>query len=343
MNFTAVLTSRVLTVREMEQYRQELGIEFKTIVCRTEDELLAATGEADAVITLMQPYSRRVIEGLSRCRLIYCAGTGFESIDLAAATERAICVAYPGDYCKEEVAEHAMALLLAVARKITRLDKAVRAGAWATFERREIRSKILPPLFKVKGRTLGLVGFGRIARATVPKARGFGLRVIAFDPYATDDAFAEEGVERVSVDRLVAESDFISIEASSGHGSRHLFGYDEFSRMKRTAYIINVGRGSFMDEEALQRALSEGLIAGAGLDVLEGEQGGIPPDHPLLAFDNVIVTGHSAYYSEDSAEAYRQRLVNAVVRAAHGEWPDWVVNPEVRERFLERWKAGQIR
>ena len=130
----------------------------------------------------MQPYSRRVIENLQNCKLIFNAGTGFSTIDLKAATEFGICVTYPGDYCTEEVSEHAMALLLACARKIIRIDRAVKEGKWGSFEKREIRGKILPPIFRIKGQTLGIIGLGRSGRATVPKAKGFGMKVIAFDP-----------------------------------------------------------------------------------------------------------------------------------------------------------------
>jgi D-3-phosphoglycerate dehydrogenase / 2-oxoglutarate reductase len=338
MDFKVVLTSRVLTKKETTEYGQRLGVEFATIPCRTEDDVIGATHDADAVVTLMQPYSRRVMEKLARCKLIYNGGTGFDSIDVQAATDHGICVAYPGDYCMEEVAEHAMALVVACARKIPRLDRAVRAGKWETFERREIRSVILPPLYPLKGRTLGLIGFGRIGHTMVPMARGFGLKVIAYDPRVSQEAFGRPDVEGVTFDELLAGSDFITIQASSSPETKHMFRLEQFRKMKPTAYIINVARGSFIDEEALYTALSEGMIAGAGLDVVDGEQGGVSPDRPLLTLDNVIVTGHSAFYSEESAARYRQRIVDAVASIVHGTWPEWLINPEVKENYLKRWK-----
>jgi len=179
------MTDKILPpqqIREIELYQKNMGVDFQTIPCNTEDEIIAAARYADAVITLMQPYSRRVIENLQNCKLIFNAGTGFNTIDLKAATEFGICVTYPGDYCTEEVSEHAMALLLAYARKIIRIDRAVKEGKWDSFEKREIRGKILPPIFRIKGQTLGIIGLGRSGRATVPKAKGFGMKVIAFDP-----------------------------------------------------------------------------------------------------------------------------------------------------------------
>lgn len=330
MSFKVVMTARVLSRREIEQYKTNLGVDFLTIPCQTEDEIIAATRDADAVITLLQPFSRRVIEELDHCKLIFNAGTGFDTIDVRAATEHGIGVASPGEYCTEEVAEHAMALLLACARKITRLDRAVRAGKWSSFEKRDIRGKVLPPVFQLKGQTLGLIGFGRIGRAVVPRAKGFGLGVIAFDPYLPSSIFKRKNVEPVTLDYLLRTSDFVMVLASLSPESKHMLGIEQFKKMKPTGYIINVARGSFIDEGALYTALSEGYIAGAGLDVTEEEPEGIRPEHPLLTLDNVIITAHSAYYSEQSTAKYRQRIYKAIASAVKGKWPDWLVNPEVK-------------
>ncbi|MFC2062982.1 C-terminal binding protein [Chloroflexota bacterium] len=330
MSFRVVMTARVLSRRDVADFQQGLGVELVSIPCQTEDELIAATEDADAVITLMQPFSRRVIEKLKHCRLIYNAGVGFETIDVAAATERGICVAYPGDYCVEEVSDHAMALLLACARKITRLDRAVRAGKWSAFEKREIHGKILPATFQLRGQTLGLVGLGRIGRAIVPKAKGFGMRVIAADPYLTPDIFRGTGVESVTLEQLLESSDFVLILAPFSPVAEHMISTEQLKKMKATAYIINVARGAFIDEAALHTALSEGYIAGAGLDAVAAEPEGISPEHPLLTLDNVIITAHSAYYSEQSTVRYKQRMYEALVSAVRGEMPEWMVNPEVR-------------
>jgi len=338
MSFKVVMTARVLARRDIEAYQKNLGVDFQTVPCQTEDEIMAAAQDADAVITLMQPFSRKVIEGLSRCKLIFNAGTGFDTIDVPAATEYGICVASPGHYCVEEVSDHAMALLLACARKITRLDRAVRAGKWNSFEKREIRGKVVPPVFQLRGQTLGLIGFGKISQAIVPKAKGFRLRVIAFDPYLPPDVFEQMEVESVTFDHLLETSDFVVIQAAYSPEAKHMIGMEQFRKMKPTAYIINAARGSFIDEAALYTALSEGYIAGAGLDVVEAESEGICPEHPLLTLDNVIITAHSAYYSEQSAARYKQRTYDAVASVVNGKWPDWLINPEVKENFRKRWQ-----
>lgn len=338
MAFKVVMTARVLSRKDRERYTSDLGVEVLSVPCYTEDEVSNAARDADAVITLMQPFTRKVIAGLNRCKLIYNAGTGHDTIDIQAATEHGICVACPGDYCREAVAEHTMALILACARKIVRLDKAVREGKWSSFEKREIRGKILPPMFQLKGQTLGLIGFGRIGQAIVPKARGFGLEVIAFDPYIPPSVFKQIDVAAVTLDFLLEKSDFVSIHAALSPATRHMMGEEQFKKMKTTAYVINVSRGSFIDEKALYAALSNGDIAGAGLDVLEAEPEGAGPDHPLARRDNVIITAHSAYYSEESSIEYKERAYEAIASIMRWQWPEWLVNPEVKENFQRRWQ-----
>ncbi len=328
--FRVVLTSRVLTIKEEETFQNSLNAEFITIPCRTEDDIIEAANEADAVVTLMQPYTRRVIHQLKNCKLIYNAGTGFDTIDIRAATEHGICVAYAGDYCIEEVAEHTIALLLACARKITRLDRAVRQGKWVGFEKREIRNKILPPIFRVTGSTMGIVGFGRIGKSTAIRGKALGMQVIAFDPYINTVNFNSCGVSGVSLETLLKVSDFIVLQAASSPQTLHMIGMEQFKMMKPTAYIINTARGCMIDQKALFTALSKDIIAGAALDVVEEEPDGIGADHPLLTLDKVIVTGHSAYYSEESSAKYKRRIFEAVSNIINGQSPEWIINPEVK-------------
>jgi D-3-phosphoglycerate dehydrogenase len=278
----------------------------------------------------MQPFTRSVIEQLKNCKLIYNAGTGFETIDIGAATERGIYVAYPGDYCMEEVAEHAVALLFACARKITRLDRAIRQGKWVGLEKRELRNKILPPVFRVAGSTMGVVGFGRIGKATALWGKAMGMNIVAFDPYVAKDTFELNGVTSVTIENLLKVSDFVVLQASSSLQTKHMIGLAQFKMMKPTAYIINTARGSIIDQKALFTALSEGLIAGAGLDVVEEEPDGIGATHPLLTLDNVIITGHSAYYSEESSSKYKKRIFEAVESIVKGNKPEWLINPDVK-------------
>jgi D-3-phosphoglycerate dehydrogenase len=322
---------------DKEDYRN-IGAEFVTHPCRTEDEIIGATRDADAVITMMMPFTKRIIERLNKCKLIYNLGTGYEAIDIAAATEHGICVSYPGDYCTEEVAEHTMGLILACARKLVRLDRAVRAGKWDSYEKKEIRSKILPPMLQIKRQTLGLIGFGRISRKIVPKAKGFELRVITFDPYVPSTVIEESGVKSVAFDYLLKNSDFISIHAAFTAEAHHMLGIEQFKKMKPTAYVVNCARGDFIDEEALITALTQGYIAGAALDVLQTEAVGL--EHPLLKLENVIINPHAAYYSEQSKFKYRIRPYEEIARIIEGEWPRWLINTEVKKNFQSRWVSN---
>ncbi|HEY82513.1 MAG TPA: C-terminal binding protein [Dehalococcoidia bacterium] len=335
MSYKVVMVVKHPLIPHDEEDYRRIGAEFLTRPCQTEDELIAAAHDADFVLTFRRPFTRKVIQKLERCRMIFNIGTGYESIDVAAATEYGICVSYPDGYCSEEVAEHAMAFILACARKLVRLDRAVREGKWDSYEKREIRSKILPPVFPLKNQTLGLIGFGRISRALVPKAKGFEMRVIAHDPYVSAHVFEEFGVTSVDLEQLLSDSDFVSIHAAFTPQARHLLGMEEFKRMKPTAYLINCARGEFIDEQALYTALSQGYIAGAALDVIQAESMG--PEHPLLQLENLIITPHTAYYSEESIAKLTRRPYEEVARMMRGEWPRWLVNPEVKENFQSRW------
>jgi D-3-phosphoglycerate dehydrogenase len=300
----------------------------------TEEDLLSVAGDADAVITVFEPFTRRVIEQLARCRLIANVGVGYQNIDVAAATDCGICVANNPLYCLEEVSDHAMALLLTLARKIIPLDRAIRTGRTGYRDMAEVRGRV----FRLRGQTLGLIGLGRIPRTLVPKAKGFGFRVIAYDPYAPAEVAQEAGVEMVSLDRLLEESDFVSVHAALTPENRGMLGLEQFKKMKSTAFIINTARGALIDSDALYTALSEGIIAGAGLDVTEPEP--IPPDSPLLKLDNVILTGHSAYFSETSVAEQYKWPIGEVELVFNGEWPRGLVNPQVKEKFAERWGDG---
>ena len=318
-----------------EKAYQEKGIEFSKTPCETEDDIIAAASDADAVITILQPFSRKVIERLGKLKLIHNLGIGYEGIDVEAATENGVCISTPADYCLEEVSDHAIALLLDCARKITRLDKAVRAGQWDTTEKREIRTKIWPPMFRLNGQTLGLVGFGNIPRALVRKAKGFGLNIIVFDPYVSSEIAKRYDIELVELDDLLENADFISIHAALTPQTKGLFGPEAFKKMKPTAYLINTARGPIIDENALYSALSKGDIAGAGLDVMETES--VPADHPLLQLDNVIVTAHSAHYSEFSAAEIRRRPFEEMSRIIDKKWPRCLLNSGVKEKYVAKW------
>jgi D-3-phosphoglycerate dehydrogenase len=339
------LSSRVVVtfyvpglVPTYDELLTELGAQVEKTFCATEEDLVSACSEAHAVIALgikITPgyvFSARVIENLNKCRLIALTGIGYDNVDMAAATERGICVANNPYYCLEEVSDHAMALILVCARKLYKLLPDIRIGKWST---QGDYLSALKPLHRLSGQTLGLIGFGNIARALVPKAKAFGLRIIAYSPHVPRILFETFKVEPVELDRLLEQSDFVSMHTALTPETRHMMGLEQFKRMKRTACFINTARGELVDEKALYVALSEGLIAGAGLDVLELE----PPDrdNPLLKLGNVLITGHFAYYSEESREELFRWPWEEAGRVLRGEWPQGLINAEVKERFSARW------
>jgi D-3-phosphoglycerate dehydrogenase len=341
LSFKAIVTFYVPgIVPTYEELLTKSGAQVDKTFCATEKELISACSEADAVIALgikITPeyvFSAKVIENPNKCRLIALTGIGYDNVDIAAATEKGVCVANVPYYCLEEVSDHAMALILACARKFYQVLPDIKSGKWST---QGDYLSALKPLHRLSGQTLGLIGFGNIARALVPKARAFGFRIIAYAPHVPDSWFKTLRVEAVGLDQLLEESDFVSIHTTLTPETKHMMGLQHFRKMKPTAYFINTARGELVDEKALYTALSEGLIAGAGLDVLESE----PPssDNPLLKLSNVLLTGHFAYYSEESREELFRWPWEEVARVLHGEWPQGLVNPQVKERFSARWGA----
>ena len=339
MSFKVVVTFYAPgIVPTYDELLTKLGAEVEKTFCATEEELISACSEADAVIALgirITPgyiFSLKVIENLNKCRLIALTGIGYDNVDISAATEKGICVANVPYYCLEEVSDHAMALILACARKFYQLLPDIKSGKWST---QADYLSALKPLHRLSGQTLGLIGFGNIARTLVPKARAFGFRIIAYAPHVPSILFETFKVESVELDKLLEESDFVSMHTALTSETKHMMGLKQFKKMKPTAYFINTARGELVDERALYTALSEGLIAGAGLDVLESEPPGL--DNPLLKLSNVLITGHFAYYSEESREELFRWPWKEVARVLQGEWPQGLVNPQVKERFGVKW------
>ena len=339
MRFKVVVTMTIPQHHFDTLYEEEvlgkLGAEvIKYDGCATEDEVIAACHDADAIINVFEPFSSRVIENLKNCKIISKRTTGLDGTDIGAATDHGIILTNLPEWCNEEVSDHAMTLLLSCSRKILKMNKiAVKPGLdwWSREARRP-----LEPMFALRTQTLGLIGFGRIPRTLVPKAKVFGLRLIAFDPYLPPSELQKHGVEPVGFDQLLQESDFVSIHAPLTKENYHMFGLEQFKKMKPTAYLINTARGAIIDEKALYAAICQGWIAGAGLDVLEKEQPP-DPDNPLLKLDNVIVTPHNGSYSEESYWQLCRTPVDEVARVIQGEWPIYFVNPEVKEKFIQKW------
>jgi len=319
-------------------YAGAAGIEYVNRPCHTEDEIIAAAADADTVVVGHEPYTRKVAEALTRCRLMATPKTGYDNIDVAAATEAGICVSNISGVSSEEVSDQAMALLLACARKIPREEKTVRAGLWRSIHGPEMEA-VWKGILPLRGQTVGLVGFGQIPRALVPKAKGFGMDVLVYDPYISDDIINKLDVERVELDELLRRSDYVSLHSALTADNLHMLGREQIALMKPTAYFINTARGPLVDEAALLEALQNGAIAGAGLDCLEVEPARM--DNPILELDNVIVTGHSGHYSDITVATLRRRPLEDSQRIMAGQWPLGWLNPEVEAGYTAKWGGGK--
>ena len=300
---------------------------FHPYRCANQDEVARVVMDADAIITGPFEVREKAIAGMTRCKIIQALGVGYDRIDLRAAGERGIFVCNVPDYCVNEVADHTIGLLLIANRRMLSLIDAAKKGMWFT----KLPDEISTPVFGLAGRTLGIVGLGRIGTAVAIRAKAFGMRVLFYDPYL------KLGIERsLSLDRsetlesLLENSDVVTIHTPLTDETHHMIQDDELKRMKKHALIINTARGAIVDKKALLKALREKWIAGAALDVIEDE----PPDQtePLLSLDNVVITPHRAYYSEESNVDCRRKAVINVLRVLQGKTPLHIVN----EQFLRR-------
>jgi D-3-phosphoglycerate dehydrogenase len=299
-----------------------LDFELRPTRSRDEDELIANVRDADVILVSGVPITRRVMEHMSRCRAVVRYGVGVDNVDLEAATDHGIVVAHVLDFCTEEVANHALLLLLACAKRLVPLDRDLREGRWS--------GTPLPDLPAIFGQTLGIVGFGNIGQALAHKAQALGLEVVACDPYV-DTAFAEQcGVRLLPLEDLLRRSDYVSLNCPATAETCDLMGARELALMKPTAILINTARGTLVDEEALVEALRSGGIAGAGLDVFAEEP--LPAGSPLRHLDNVVLTPHTAGFSERSIRLVRAGVGKAAADVLSGRWPRYVANPAVRPR-----------
>ena len=300
---------------ELEEL-QDINANLILEQCETEDEIITATRDADAVMVQHAKINRRVIENLEKCRIIARYGVGFDNVDTVAATECGIMVSNVPDYCIDEVSSHAIALLMQCSRKIVQLSNSIKAGQWSYL--------VAEPVYKLMGQNLGIVGLGRIGSAAARKGLGLGLRVQAYDPYVYE---TDLDVKFVDFDQLLRTSDFISLHVPLTDETYHIFGETEFRNMKRSAFLVNTARGPVVDRVALYDALRTGEIAGVGMDVMEPEP--IHQDDPLLKLDNFIITPHIAWYSEESQELLQRETARAVAAVLKGGQPRSLVNPEV--------------
>ncbi|MDB5921184.1 MAG: hypothetical protein JWN13_120 [Betaproteobacteria bacterium] len=313
-----VLTDYVWESLEVEKKTLSGIAELVPLQTKKPDEFIAQAADCDALLnTYAGPITAEVMGRMPKCKIIARYGIGVDTIDLDAATAAGIIVTNNPTYCIEEVAEHTMALLLACARKVVFYDRLVRNGRW----------EVPPgkPMFRVAGSTLGLVGFGNIARQVAARAAAFGMHVIFSDP------FVNEGVgsaRSVTLDTLLGESDFVSLHPPLTPQTRKMIGDDALGKMKRTAWLINCSRGPIVDTDALVRALDAAKISGCALDTTDPEP--LPNPHPLRGRENVVINPHVAWYSEKAMHGLQAGAPEEVRRVLTGEWPVNVVNRAVR-------------
>ena len=296
-----------------------VGAELSVANSTNEDALIAAAAAADGLLVQYARITPRLMDAMPRCRVISRYGIGMDMIDLAGAQARGIICCNVPVFCVSEVADHVLALLLNLARHVTRLDSSVREGVWNVRE-------VAPGCERLDGQTLGLIGLGKIAQAVAVRARAFGMRVIAHSPRAPESVFRNAEVTPVELDDLLRTADFVSIHTPLRAQTWHLIGSAELGRMKSAAFLINSARGPVVDTDALAQALETGAIAGAALDVLEQEP--MPKDSPLLSLPNLIITPHAAFYSKTSLTILRSETAAEVARVLSGQPPRSPVVPD---------------
>ncbi len=308
------------SIKEEKEEFSQIGAELILAQIQEEKEIIRVCKDADGLLNQYALLSRSVLESLSKCKVISRYGVGVDSIDLKAATDLGIIVANVPDYCIDEVATQTLTMILALIRRTPFFDQKVKSGQW------DFHLGI--PIHRTQGKTLGLIGCGKIGLEVAKRISSFGLRVTAFDPYLKN---APDGIELKDLDSILRESDFISIHCPLNDSTRHMIGDQEFKKMRKKPFLINTSRGPIIDEKALIEALEAGLVSGAGLDVLEKE----PPDsrNPLLKMANVILSPHVGFYSEESISELKRRTAKNVSDVLLGRWPRSVVNSEVRGKI----------
>ncbi|HEX3302302.1 MAG TPA: C-terminal binding protein [Thermomicrobiales bacterium] len=293
------------------------GARVVALQAKSEEDLFEEARDCDAIINQYARVGAATIDRMERCKVIARYGIGVDIVDVEAATRKGILVTNVRDYCTDEVADHAIGLWLALARKLVQYNAATHNGIWQWQTGR--------PIYRLRGRTMGIVSFGKIGQAIAQRAKVFGVSLIAYDPYLPRDVFLTKGVNRVGKDEILERSDYLMMQVPMTPETLHFLGEAELSRMKQGSIIVNTGRGPTIDNRALYRALVRKQIAGAGLDDPEEEPAKRkrwdPSGNPLFSLDNVIVTSHVAYYSEESIRLARETAACEVARILKGERP----------------------
>lgn len=301
---------------------EDAGFALLACQCRSEEDVIRYGQDADGILTQYTHIGAKAMDHLPRCRVIARYGTGVDIVDVEAATRHGIQVTNaPNEWCADEVADHAIALWLCATRKINQYDQATRSGEW--------RWQTGKPIWRLRGRVFGLLGFGAIAQLIAERARPFAVEIWSYDPFVDGDQMRARGVRPVTLDQLVTGSDYLTIQAPLTPDTHHMFDDATLRRMKPTAILVNTARGPIIEDAALAAALTNGTIAGAALDDIEEEpakQRDWAPTNPLFALPNVIVTPHAAYYSEQSITDVRTIAASEAVRVLTHERPLSPVN-----------------
>jgi D-3-phosphoglycerate dehydrogenase len=285
-----------------------IGAELELAADSSPDSVMKLAADADAVLVTYAKINADMIRQMKKVRIISRFGIGVDNVDLDAATAQGIVVTKVPDYCIDEVSDHAMALLLAAVRKIPMGTDQVHGGTW--------KMPNFVPIHRLRGSVLGLVGFGRIPQLVAPKAKAFGMRVVAFDPYVPAEVFKNLGVEQVAFADLLAMSDYVSIHSPLTPETRGMFNADVFRQMKKGSYVVNTARGPVIDEAALAAAIDSGQLAGAAVDVMTNEP---PVNSPLIGKRNVIITPHTSFYSEESLVELQTKAAQEVANVLTGK------------------------
>ena len=323
--FKVLITDYVWPTTDPEEtvLREEADAEAVVAPDGSEETLISLAGDVDAIMTCFAQVTPNVLRAAPNCAAVGRFGVGVDNIAVDTATELGMAVTYVPDYCVDEVSDHVMALLLAFNRRIVLFDNSVKNAGWGSVP-------LTMRMMRLRGKTLGVIGFGRIGQSVAQKALAFGFRVLAYDPYMTAEQCALRGARKVeNMDAVLRESDFVTLHSPLNEETRGLIGARELDVMKSDAFLINCARGLLIDESALYDALTGGGIAGAGLDVMEDNHP--PSDHPLLGLDNIIITPHVAFFSQEATLELEQRAAREVAYVLTGRMPDNLVNPAVLE------------
>jgi len=305
-------------IRHEQAELDAIGATLCPLNVTSEAEVAAACRDADALLVTYAKIGKVALAGMPKLKIVVRTGVGYDSLDVPAATERKVMVANVPDYCISDLAEHTMALLLTWWRRTAELDQQVRTEGWG---------RPLKPVYRLEGKTLGILGMGRMGQAVAARSRGFGLKLVGYDPYTPPAAFAAVGVEPVDLESLLRASDIVTIHALLSAETRGIICQRTLRQMKPTALIVNTARGGLIVTDDLVRGLQEGWIAGAALDVTDPEP--LPMGHPLRNLPRVLVTPHAAWYSEEAEPELRRRAARTIVEALRGERPASLLNPEV--------------